>query len=189
MITLGSSVSHVEGHFFASLGAIRDSEVVYLQVLEKRFLMRPSFLLFTLIVGTALLVGCVHSGPKLDLSQNGVQKTLVGQLKENVFKKEWVEYNCADSGYYNQGIQNTSFTTFSCNPVTKNPEDASRIRNHVVDNGLGLIDSAYTVYIRDVRKKRSVGEFIADLAEIGASTAIGITNGERAIQVIGVALT
>jgi hypothetical protein len=41
----------------------------------------------------------------------------------------------------------------------------------------------------DYKQLLSVGEFLADLIQIGGSTAVGIVNGERAIQVIGVALT
>ena len=132
---------------------------------------------------------CVKNAPKLDLSDNGVKNSLIGQLKENVYKKDWIEYNCADSGFYNSGINNNGFNSFNCAGVTKDSNEAVKIRNRVLDNGIGLIDSAYGVYIRNVREKRSVGAFLADLTEVGASTAIGITNGERAIQVIGVALT
>lgn len=150
---------------------------------------RPIILFIALF--SILASGCVKNGPKLDLSDNGVKSSLVGQLKENLYKKEWIEYNCADSGYYNSGISGDAFTQFDCDGVpTKSPGDAIRIRTQVVDNGLGIIDSAYGIYIRDVRKRRTVGEFLADLTEIGASTSIGITKGgTRALQVIGVALT
>ena len=66
---------------------------------------------------------------------------------------------------------------------------AANVRNEVIDNSLALINSTYDVYIRNIRKNRSIGEFLADLVQIGGSTAVGIVNGERAIQVIGVALT
>lgn len=145
-----------------------------------------------LIVFFAILAaGCVKNGPKLDLSDNGVKKTLIGQLKENVYKKEWIEYNCADAGYYNTGISGAAFSVFNCTGVPKNSaSDAIRIRTQVVDNGIGIVDSVYGVYIRDIRKKRTIGEFLADLTEIGASTAIGVTKGgTRSLQIIGVALT
>ena len=132
---------------------------------------------------------CVKNAPNLDLSDSGVKNSLIGQLKENVYKKDWIEYNCADSGFYNSGINGNSFSSFNCSGVAKDVNEAVKIRNRVLDNGIGLIDTAYGVYTRSVREKRSVGAFLADLTEVGASTAIGITNGQRAIQVIGVALT
>jgi len=59
----------------------------------------------------------------------------------------------------------------------------------MLDNGIGLINSAYGVYARDIRKKRSVGDFLADIVLLGGDTATGIVNGERALHVLGVALT
>jgi hypothetical protein len=150
--------------------------------------MKRSFILF-IVLATILASGCVKDAPKLDLSNPNVQDLLAIQLKEKLYKKQWIEYNCANSGHYNIDISGNKFIPFECGSVKKDPDEAVRIRNEVLDNGIGIIDSAYNVYIRNIRKKRSVGEFLADLAETGASTAIGITNGERAIQVIGVALT
>ncbi|MBD0324827.1 MAG: hypothetical protein ICV68_00260 [Pyrinomonadaceae bacterium] len=152
--------------------------------------MNRSFILLIVLL-TILASGCVKNAPKLDLTDNGVKKSLAGQLKKLVFEKEWIEYNCANSGYYNLGISGNRFISFDCqnSNIPRDPKEAEKIRNQVLDSGIGIIDSAYGIYIRDIRKKRSVGEFLADLTEIGASTAIGITNGERAIQVIGVALT
>lgn len=148
-------------------------------------------LILFVLLATILVSGCVKNAPKLDLKDSKVTNLLVGQLKEILYKKQWVEYNCADSGYYNIEISGDRFIPFDCSKsnVPHDPKEAEKIRNRVLDHGVGVIDSAYGVYIGDIRKKRSVGEFLADLAEIGASTAIGITNGERAIQVIGVALT
>lgn len=147
--------------------------------------------LLLLIFNALLATGCPKNAPNLDLRDDNHKKLLVGQLKENVFKKEWIEYKCANDGYYNLGITaGTSFSTFTCGSnVVKNPDNAARIRNEVLDVGVGLIDSVYGVYIRDIRKNRSVGEFLADLLQIGGSTAGGIVNGERPLQVIGVALT
>jgi hypothetical protein len=149
------------------------------------------FLILLALLATILVSGCVKNAPKLDLKDSKVTNLLIGQLKENVYKKQWVEYNCADSGYYNIDLSGDRFVPFNCSSsnVPHDPKEAEKIRNRVLDHGVAIIDSAYGIYIRDIRKKRSVSEFLADLAEIGASTAIGITNGERAIQVIGVALT
>ncbi len=145
---------------------------------------------FLLIFNALLATGCPKNAPNLDLKDDNHKNLLVEQLKENVFKKEWIEYKCANDGYYNLGIDAGAFSTFTCGTnVVKNPDNAARIRNEVMDRGVGLIDSVYGVYIRDIRKNRSIGEFLADLLQIGSSTAGGIVNGERPLQVIGVALT
>jgi hypothetical protein len=144
-------------------------------------------LLLTVVIST----GCPRNAPKLDLSNNNHRELLIGQLKTNVYKVEWAEYKCASDGRYLTGLNNnnTGFSTFACTPVTQSSQDAKRIRNEVLDNGVGLIDSAYGIYIRNIRKNRSVGEFLADLLQIGGSVAAGITKGERPLQIIGVALT
>jgi len=142
-----------------------------------------------LLLSVPLSTGCPQNTPKLDLSNNNHRGLLIEQLKTNVYKGQWAEYNCARDGYYIIGLTNTGFSKFTCAPVTQSEQGAKRIRNEVSDNGVGLIDSAYGVYIRNIRKKRSVGEFLADSLQISGSVAAGITNGERALQIIGVALT
>jgi hypothetical protein len=150
------------------------------------------FLIPLILTGAILMSACGNTAPSLDLSKESVRQTLTGQLKQVVFNTQWAEYNCADSGYYHPGLETSglSFKSFQCPDEIKNrPAEAIKIRNKVLDGGLGLIDDAYGVYTRDIRKQRTVQEFLSDLAEIGASTAIGITNGQRAIQIIGIALT
>jgi len=152
--------------------------------------MKTIFLL-TLICTVLLATGCPKNSPNLDLSDNGQKAILINMLKDQVYKKEWYEYKCSNDGFYNTGLNdNNSFRFFTCGAnLPKNSQTASNIRNEVLDNGVGLIDSVYGVYIRDIRKKRSIGEFLADLLQIGGSTAGGIVKGERPLQIIGVALT
>jgi hypothetical protein len=91
---------------------------------------------FLLLCIALLATGCPQNAPKLDLKNGNYKNLLVGQLKENVFMKEWVEYKCANDGYYNLeiGTNKTSFNTFSCGTSdVKKPESAARIRNEVVD--------------------------------------------------------
>jgi hypothetical protein len=166
-------------------------------------------LLFLLISAVILFAtGCPDNAPKFDVKSDNYKQLLADQLKEHIFQKEWIEYKCLNDGYYHSGIFNTKankstgtpslptgFSSFNCRLSTGNTgfvassQNAAKVRNEVLDRSLALINSAYDVYIRNIRKKRSVGEFLADLLQIGGSTAVGIVNGERAIQVIGVALT
>ncbi len=148
-----------------------------------------SIICFLVILIIVLATGCPSRQPKLGLKDEGYKKLIISQLKENVFNKEWVEYKCSNDGFYNTGITGKAFDVFTCGNVKKNSDNAQNIRNEVLDNSIGLIDSAYGVYIRDIRKNRSIGEFFADLVQLGGSTAGGIVNGERALQIIGVALT
>jgi hypothetical protein len=156
---------------------------------EKQARLSTTSFSILLSVVAVFTTGCPQNAPKLDLRDSNYKSVMAAQLKDNVYKKEWIEFRCANDGYYNVSVSDTSFTPFSCGQNVKSPENAARIRNDVLDSGVALIDSVYGVYIRDLRQKRSVGEFLADILQIGGSTAGGIVNGQRALQVIGVALT
>jgi hypothetical protein len=70
-----------------------------------------------------------------------------------------------------------------------NPNRAQTIRNELLEDALPYIDDAYMDFITDIQRGRDRGNFVADLVELGTSGAIGITKGERSIQILGVALT
>src|SRR6185436_15367931 len=154
-------------------------------------MIRPGLLISSTLL-VLLLLGCGKNAPKLDLTDNGIKQQLIGQMKQEVFKTQWIEYNCAESGYYNVGLasDNLSFEEFDCGNVPEDQDEAIRIRTKVVDAGLGIIDDAYGVYTRDIRKNRSTQEFLADLTELAGATGIGVIKGkQRVLQIIGVFLT
>ena len=66
---------------------------------------------------------------------------------------------------------------------------ARRARNEAIESAIPFIDAAYEDFITDITAGRDRTNFIADVVELGTSAAIGITNGERSIQILGVALT
>src|ERR1051325_3768263 len=66
---------------------------------------------------------------------------------------------------------------------------ARAIRNEILENALPYIDEVYMDFITDLQRGRDRDNFVADLVELGASAAVGITNGERPLQILGVALT
>lgn len=70
-----------------------------------------------------------------------------------------------------------------------NDEAAKLIRNRLIYVGVEQIDTYFNDYRRKSRKRNELLQFLFDFLEIGASTAIAITNGERAKEVIAEALT
>ncbi|HEX8748865.1 MAG TPA: hypothetical protein VF717_16950 [Pyrinomonadaceae bacterium] len=66
---------------------------------------------------------------------------------------------------------------------------AKTIRNEVIELTLPYIDDAYMEYITSLQAGRDRSNFVADLIDLGTSAAVGITNGERSLQILGVALT
>ena len=76
------------------------------------------------------------------------------------------------------------------NALRRNDEaTAKRARNEAIESAIPYIDAAYEDFITDLTAGRDRTNFIADVVELGTSAAIGITNGERPIQILGVALT
>ncbi|MBD0373055.1 MAG: hypothetical protein ICV60_19600 [Pyrinomonadaceae bacterium] len=70
-----------------------------------------------------------------------------------------------------------------------NPAMAKTIRNELIEDALPYIDDAYLDYVTDLQAGRDRANFVADLIELGTTAAVGITNGERPLQILGVALT
>lgn len=77
--------------------------------------------------------------------------------------------------------------------LRKDPSDANNaakgIRNELIENALPYLDASYMDFVTDIQAGRDRQNYLMDLVELGASAAVGITNGERSLQVIGVALT
>lgn len=69
------------------------------------------------------------------------------------------------------------------------PSQARQIRNELIENALPYIDGAYIDFITDIQAGRDRNNFLLDLVELGAAASVGITKGERPLQIIGVALT
>jgi hypothetical protein len=76
--------------------------------------------------------------------------------------------------------------------MAKIPPDtvsAKRIRNQLIEDAIPYIDGAYLDFITDIQAGRDRNNFVLDLVELGAAASVGITKGERPLQIIGVALT
>ncbi len=155
-------------------------------------IMNKKLIVILLVITALLLTGCPKNEPKLGKNATERNALLMNVLKREFFPKEWLVYQCAAFGTQIDKIDQAGPAplALTCTAQIKNdPELAKSMRNQILDNSVGLIDSAYGAYIRNLRQKRSIGEFMADLLFLGGNTAVGIVNGERALQVLGVALT
>lgn len=63
-------------------------------------------------------------------------------------------------------------------------EIAKLSRNRLIGIGREQVDAMFDSYIRNDRKKRQLIQFVLDFLEMGAATAIALTNGERAKTVV-----
>ncbi|HJP94707.1 MAG TPA: hypothetical protein VJ875_22285 [Pyrinomonadaceae bacterium] len=73
--------------------------------------------------------------------------------------------------------------------VPDGPAKAKVIRNELIEDVVPYVDGAYIDFITDLQAGRDRTNFVADLVELGTSAAVGITKGERPLQILGVALT
>jgi hypothetical protein len=121
--------------------------------------------LYLLLSVVLFATGCPKYKPKVDFDRNA--NTFVNKL--NVFiNAKYQEYKTA---------------------LPNNAEGAKRARNEAIEEVLPYIDAAYMDFITDLQAGRDRTNFVADLIELGGSAAVGIVNGQRPLQIIGVALT
>jgi hypothetical protein len=118
-----------------------------------------------LVLTAVFATGCPKYSPKVDFNN---QNSLVNRVNKR-FADWQTEYYVA--------VKAKDFAR------------AKTARNELLEEALPYIDDAYIDFINDIQRGRDRGNFVADLVELGTSGAIGITKGERAIQILGVALT
>jgi hypothetical protein len=133
------------------------------------------FLLGSLVFAT----GCPKYRPKVDFNN---PSSFIGKLNAHI-KDRHHDYEC-----YRFGPAYPS-SLGSCSNYTLDMEKAKGVRNELLEEALPYIDSAYIDFITDLQAGRDRTNFIADLVELGTSGAVGIVNGERPLQILGVALT
>lgn len=124
--------------------------------------------LYLLLSVVVFATGCPKYQPKVDFDKN--TNTFVNKL--NVFLR-------TEQERYAELL----------NRVPPDTTTAKRVRNDAIEKVLPYIDSAYMDFITDLQAGRDRNNFVADLVELGGSAAVGIVNGERPLQIIGVALT
>jgi hypothetical protein len=143
--------------------------------------------LFLLLSFVAVATGCpkvVKTKPSTKFSQN----TLVTQTN-SYLKNQQMAYYCAITD--GKVEYDYSKLEYVCKGTTdtNGKEIAKRIRNEAIENGIMGVNSVYIDFIDDLNTGRSTSNFVADIIDLGTSATIGITKGERALQILGVALT
>src|SRR2546423_12874859 len=122
---------------------------------------------YLLLCAVTFATGCPKYKPPIDFNN---RSSFVGKLNEHI-KAQQLAYIGA------------------LGALPDGPARAKTIRNELIEDALPYIDDAYTDYIIGLQAGRDRTNFIADVVELGTSAAIGITKGERSIQILGVALT
>jgi hypothetical protein len=168
-----------------------------------------SFLLLTSMI--VMLTGCpkklYSTRPSSDLERNKFLKQVNDFLEDRqkayycainggtvTFDYSSLKYGCNSTAVISSSptpsASPTPNTFSSVAASTSNNEAlARRIRNEVIEKGVTAIDSVYNGFIDDLNTGRATTNFIADVIDLGVGAAVGITKGERPLQILGVALT
>lgn len=122
--------------------------------------------LYLLLGVVVFATGCPKYKPEVNFDKNA--NTFVNKLNTFLADKQ---------GQYNRMLANRDLA------------GAKQARNEAIEAVIPYIDGAYMDFITDLQAGRDRNNFVADLVELGGSAAVGIVNGERPLQIIGVALT
>ncbi len=135
-----------------------------------------SLLLFVLSFAT----GCPKPrySPGVNFDQGMVDKF------NAALKRQYRAYEC-----YRFGPTHTDFQGQLCTGFVENADKARIVRNELIENALPYIDESYGAFVIDLQAGRDRNNFLLDLVDLGTSASVGITKGERPLQIIGVALT
>lgn len=95
-----------------------------------------------------------------------------GDTENSAFNKETIK--TLETGY-NENVKDSA---------TDKQELARQYRNRLIAVGIEQTDAYFFNYQKNSRRKREWLQFLLDFLEIGAATAISITNGERAKTLI-----
>jgi len=129
----------------------------------------------------ALTAGCTRYRPVIDFND---QNRLVNRLNAH-FAELQKRYWC-----YRFGFDYVPNQTNPCSGSVENGQEmAKKVRNEFIESAIPFIDESYTNFIVELQAGRDRNNFVADVVELGTGGAIGITNGQRPIQILGVALT
>jgi hypothetical protein len=116
--------------------------------------------------------------PALNFDQGMVDKF------NAALKRQYREYEC-----YRFGPTHVDFQNVACTPYSQNLDNAKGVRNELIENALSYMDENYNSFVADLQAGRDRNNFLLDVVDLGTAAAVGITKGERTLQIIGVALT
>src|ERR1051326_713329 len=123
--------------------------------------------LFLLVSTLIFATGCPKYRPAVDFKN---PNSFIGRLNEHIKTRQLDYLNALAS-------------------LPAGPAKAKLIRNELIEDALPFIDSAYIDFITDLQAGRDRANFVADLVELGTTGTVGITKGERPLQILGVGLT
>lgn len=134
-----------------------------------------------ILVGiVAFSTACPNYRPAVDFKNPG---TFISRLNEYIRQAQH-NYEC-----YRFGPGHIDAQAKPCTGFVQDLAKAKAVRNDVLENALPFIDAAYGEFVNDLQAGRDRTNFVADVVELGTTAAVGITNGERPLQILGVALT
>lgn len=146
--------------------------------------------LILLVCIVSIATGCpvklIKTRPSTKFSQNQLSK----QINDYLANRQ-LAYYCS----LNNKQVGFNYTTieYSCGNGDVEPvvgqAMAKRIRNEAIENGIMGVNSVYAEFVDDLNTGRATSNFVADVVDLGLGAAIGISKGERPLQILGVALT
>ncbi len=140
--------------------------------------------IFLWLFVSVVAISCNKYSPNVDFTNPG---GLVGKINEH-FSTEQQKFYCYRDGrnYVTPTTDNPSGCTGS---VSDGSARAKTVRDGLIEAALPFIDDAYEQFITSIESGRSRTNFVADVIELGTSSAIGFTKGQRVVQILGISLT
>src|SRR5215212_539203 len=141
--------------------------------------------LYLLILIAAFTTGCPKYRPSVDFEN---VDTFRGILNKHL-RNEQIKYYCYRDGKDYDNSTDPPRCTGASGSLADGPARAKQVRNELIGDAVSYIDDAYGDFKNGLAAGRDRTNFVADLIDLGTSAAVGITNGERSLQILGVALT
>jgi hypothetical protein len=150
-----------------------------------------SILLIAIALSTLFLTGCPKSKPNVPPAiANRIANYEIARLANDL-----EDYDCASLGFIsdsNKGDNSASGgkgrSSGGCGSISKDDAVARRIRDRVINRLKANIDANYQDFENQLFTGRARTNILFDTIEIGAAVATNITNGERAKNILSVAL-
>src|ERR1051326_7672984 len=137
---------------------------------------KPTLLLGVVFLSTA----CPKYRPAVDFKNPG---TFINKLNVHL-KDAQHNYEC-----YRFGPNHVDAQGKNCAGYVQDLAKAKAVRNELLESALPFIDNAYADFVIDLQAGRDRANFVADVLELGTTATVGITNGDRPLQILGVGLT
>ncbi|HJR09283.1 MAG TPA: hypothetical protein VJ842_18635 [Pyrinomonadaceae bacterium] len=142
-----------------------------------------SILLVAIVLSTLVLTGCPKGKPNVPpaIAQR------IAKYELDRFNRDLNSYDCAAFGV----LTEPNAAGVTCANLGVPNADSARaklIRDRVIDRLKANIDALYNDFEEQLFTRRAGSNLLFDITELGSAAAINITNGERAKNIISVAL-